>query len=58
MDPDNAKERKEKKENLRKLYSHLYLYVLPPQNKGGGGGVPTRRADRGMGGQYFGRREK
>jgi hypothetical protein len=36
--------------------------VLPP-NKGGGytlarRGVHTRRAERGMGGQYFGRRER
>jgi hypothetical protein len=30
--------------------------VLPP-NKGGGYTLQTRRAERGMGGQYFGRRE-
>jgi hypothetical protein len=29
--------------------------VLPPQHRRG---VHTRRAERGMGGQYFGRREK
>jgi hypothetical protein len=34
-----------------------WCYLYPPPLWEGGGGRRTRRAERGVGGQYFGRRE-